>query len=743
MTLSGTSHVNPLTHRRELDYSSMALGARMLSNGMRSRRNQPTTLKSLFEKSGAGSLAWQMDGCKDADPKHIPEYVEDSGRRTRPFAAPRRSRRSFPTGSRGMAQLRVRLKHLHKPCLRHLAVICLVLALIPCGGIIRAAKIHALFPVAKLGLIPLPRHITAYRGKWQIPDSIRIVVDNPAQHNVAQFLRRFLKKRGIAAKLVSTGPAQIMLSTAAADAQLGREGYRLEVNSNGAALSANSGRGLFYALQTFEQLFNPAKPADNAIHQVAITDWPRYRWRGVMLDCVRHFFPVPVVEKFIRVAAHYKLNVFHWHLTDDQGWRIEIPQYPNLTRIGAWRPNSTPWSSPPAAKNGPRYGGYYTDAEIRSVVNYASRRGVTVVPEIDIPGHGRAAIASYLWLADAKTMPPINTPLSPSPRTFHFLTTVFGDLVTLFPGRFIHLGGDEVNLQAWLHDPTAKTLMQQRHWSLQQIHDYFARRMARFLASKGRRAVVWNDVPAKRLPPGTVIECWNSSSVVKHDARLGHDVVVAEDPNLYFNHCQGDPKYEPNAIGPIGTLRQTYHFNPSSLLPASLRSRLLGAEACLWTEEIPTAHHLFYQFLPRAMALAEICWTPLKEQHYSDFVKRTARQYVWLHANGYNFRIPPPSFHFTTSGGTSSITRDVSHNALDIHTTAPSGFVRITDPVPGGRIFYTLNGQMPDAHSSVYSAEIPVRLKSGKPIVIRGIAVDSSGRSSAPSQLVLSTHLKK
>ncbi len=638
-----------------------------------------------------------------------------------------------------VAYKRNRLEKLLKPCTQILVAFGVLMAMTLTGGITRAAEINGTFPVYKLGLIPLPRHIAAYTAKWHIPASVRIVATNPAQRDVARFLQRFLKRRGIAANIASTGPAQITLSTTAADTQLGREGYRLEVTGHGAAFSANAGHGLFYALQTFEQLFNPAQPTDNAIHDVSITDWPRYRWRGVMLDCVRHFFPVPVVEKFIRVAAHYKLNIFHWHLTDDQGWRIQIPQYPNLTKIGAWRPNSTPWCSPPAAKNGPRYGGFYTDAQITSVVNYARRRGITVVPEIDIPGHGRAAIASYLWLADAKSMPPINTPLSPSPRTFHFLITVFGDLVSLFPGQFIHLGGDEVNLQAWLHDPAAEKLMQQRHWSLPQIHDYFARRLARFLASKGRRAVVWNDVPAKYLPKGAVIECWswNSSNIVLKDARLGHDVIVAWSRKLYFNHSQGYLKYEPHPIGGIDTLRETYNFNPSSLLPKTLRQRLLGAEACLWTEAIATPHHLFYQMLPREMALAEICWTPIKDQHYSDFVKRTARQYLWLRANNYNFRIPPPSFHFTGSGGTSTVTRDPSHNALDIHTTAPAGSLRITDPVPGTKIYYTRNGLIPDAHSTAYKAAILLPLKSGKPVVIRSIAIDPSGIPSAPSRLIL------
>ena len=208
----------------------------------------------------------------------------------------------------------------HTPSLVAFGVL---LAMTLTGGITRAAALNGNFSVTKLGLIPLPRQVAAYKAKWQVPVSVRIVAVNPAQRNVARFMQRFLKRRGITAKVASTGPAQITLSTSAADPQLGREGYRLEVTRHGAALSANTGHGLFYALQTFEQLFNPAHLTDNAIHNVAITDWPRYRWRGVMLDCVRHFLPVPVVEKFIRVAAHYKLNMFHWHLTDDQVYKRE------------------------------------------------------------------------------------------------------------------------------------------------------------------------------------------------------------------------------------------------------------------------------------------------------------------------------------------------------------------------------------------------------------------------------------
>jgi hexosaminidase len=312
--------------------------------------------------------------------------------------------------------------------------------------------------------------------------------------------------------------------------------------------------------------------------------------------------------------------------------------------------------------------------------------------------------------------------------------------VSLFPGRYIHLGGDEVSAQAmrvWQHDPAAEQIMRERHWSAAELHDYFPTKMARFLALKGRRAVVWNDVPAAGLPKRTVIECWNSSSIVNQDARLGHDVIVADESYVYLNFFQGDPKYERNPVGTIDTLRHVYDFNPSSLLSASLRRRLLGVEGCLWGEAIPTAHHLFYQLLPREMALAEISWTPLKDQNYAHFIQRTSRQYLWLQAHHYNFRIPPPSFNFNGNGGASTATRNSLHNELDVKTASSSGLVRLTDPVPGTKIYYTLYGAMPDAQSMRYRRPISVQLSSGRPVIIRGIAVDSSGRSSAPSRLVL------
>ncbi|MGC8560278.1 MAG: beta-N-acetylhexosaminidase [Phycisphaerae bacterium] len=595
-----------------------------------------------------------------------------------------------------------------------------------------------------LSLIPMPRHITVYKATWSVPTLVKIKADRKSQRRSANFLAAFLKRRGIEARVVRSGPAPISFLQIKNDPELGHEGYRLDVRSDGAVLEASAGPGYFYALQTFEELFNSARCSNHAIHEVTIADHPRYRWRGIMLDCSRHFFTPPVVKQFIRLAAHYKLNIFHWHLTDDQGWRIEIPQYPRLTGIGAWRAGTEVGGNPHDI-NHRRYGGFYTDAQIRQIVAYAARRYVTVVPEIDIPGHCTAALAAYPWLAAGNGPFQVreiwgisNVPLSPSRRTFDFLDTVFGDLTQIFPGRFIHLGGDEVSaaaMKAWAQDPVAERIMQKQHWTPERLHDYFPTRIARFLAARGRRAVVWNDVPAKSLPHNTVIECWNSSGIVAHDAALGHDVIVANEGRLYFNFCQGDPRYEPHPLNSIITLRDVYDYNPSSLLPRSLRPRLLGAEACLWSERIATARHLFYQALPREMALAEICWTPRQKQNYAGFLRRSGGQYTWLMRHHYNFCIPQPQGEFVPETGHAAAKRVPARNLITYQTSSATGLIRLHDSIPGAVIRYTLNGTVPMETSPQYRRPISVSITPKVPVVVRSIAFLKSGRCSAPARL--------
>ena len=596
-----------------------------------------------------------------------------------------------------------------------------------------ATENNGLFPVYRLGIVPLPRYVTAYKAQWRVPDTVSIEASTSAAQHVGRFVQKFLKDRGIGSQIIASGSAQIILSSGIGESRLGKEGYRVVVNHDSAHISANTGRGLFYGLQTFEQLFNAAKPSDNAIHEVSITDWPRYRWRGIMLDCGRYCFSVRTIRKFIRLAAHYKLNMFHWHLSDFEGWRVEIPQYPKLTTIGAY------WY-----KNG-YGGGYYTQKQIRAIVAYARARYVNIVPEIDTPGHCRAAIMAYPWLADGRG----HSPLTPSRRTFQFLKTVFGDLAKLFPGP-IHIGGDEVDVKAWAKDHAAQILMRRHHWkSPQQILAYFESILTRFLNARGHRAIIWDNpnVPVNALPRNTIVECWNSSTVVPKDAREGHDVLVAEAPQLYFDARQGDLKYEPWPVPwyKVVNLRTTYQFNPSRLLPASLRSRLLGAEACMWADEwaiheIPktsASPHLFYQLLPRELALAEICWTPLKQQQYSSFVVRTSPQYLWLQAHHYNFRIPLPQFRFLCNDGHVSYTHDLNHNMLTVNTSNNSGAVVISDPIPNSTIYYTLNGSIPNAQSLRYKSPLQLHIIPGKPVIIRSVAVDPSSRASAPAKLVV------
>ncbi|HMD54986.1 MAG TPA: family 20 glycosylhydrolase, partial [Phycisphaerae bacterium] len=299
----------------------------------------------------------------------------------------------------------------------------------------------------QLGLIPAPRRVIAYQSTWTFPQTVAIEANSSDEKNVAGFLVDFLAKRGIKSRVVSQSDngTQISISSSPTNPKINPEGYILIVNQNGISINAADGAGFFYGLQTLEELFAPDSLTNNTIHQVTIMDWPRFKWRGVMLDVSRHFFPVRVVERYIDLAAHYKLNVFHWHLADNDGWRIQIPQYPLLISIGSNLPDCMP--------------GYYTDEQIKEIVAYAAQRYVTVMPEIDMPAHETAAIAAYPWLGATKDT------LIPSDQTIEFFKNVLTRVTELFPGQYIAVGGDEVHYESINGNGAValKQLMQQKH----------------------------------------------------------------------------------------------------------------------------------------------------------------------------------------------------------------------------------------------------------------------------------------
>ncbi|MEO6873429.1 MAG: beta-N-acetylhexosaminidase [Opitutaceae bacterium] len=424
-------------------------------------------------------------------------------------------------------------------------------------------------------------------------------------------------------------------------ARLGAEGYFLSVTADGAAIRGGGPAGVFYGVQTLRQLLPPdierfghrAGGGGLTVAAVEIEDKPRFSWRGSLLDVSRHFSPVAEIKKYIDTLALHKLNVFQWHLVDDQGWRVEIKKYPRLTTVGAWRP-ATPRVDAEPVSDGIPHGGFYTQDEIREVVAFAAERFVTVVPEIEVPGHSSAALAAYPQFGntDAPGYAPQVQPrwtifpetYAPKPETLEFLDDVFTEVLALFPSTFIHIGGDEAMKDQWEASPTARAFMQTNNLKDgHELQSWFIRRTEKFLAKHGRRLIGWDEIQEGGLAPGAAMMAWRDVKWAIEAARLGHDVVMAPTSHTYFDYTEGSAEEEGGAIGSQTTLEKVYSFDP---IPLSLEPvhhiRVLGAQGQLWRERMPSLAVVERRAYPRLSALAEVVWSPPEQKDFADFRKR-------------------------------------------------------------------------------------------------------------------------
>lgn len=591
-------------------------------------------------------------------------------------------------------------------------------------------------------VVPMPASVSALPGTYSVPHAVSIAAASPGERNVADFAVAFLRERGVSAVIVppSSG-ANIRFSTPAHDDALSTEGYRLRVDGNGIAIDANGGAGLYYGLQTLEQLF-PSSARDNTLQDIEITDKPVLHWRGMMLDVSRHFFDVPTVERYIDLAAHYKLNVFHWHLSDDQGWRVEIKRYPRLTEIGSCR-DGTQIGHSALHIDDRRYCGFYTQDQIREVVAYAAKRYVTIVPEIDMPGHSTAAIAAYPFLGCDGKVTVSRTwggsyPLCPTEQAITFEENVLDELMQLFPGPYIHTGGDEVPFSHWKKSAFVHTLMQREHLSTYpQVQAYFERRIEQHIESKGRRMVGWDEILDGGISPNAVIMSWRGVRGGIVAAQHGNAAVMSPDGPLYFNSYQGDRELEPDAYPQFFPIQQVYDYNPlPSILTPQQSAHIIGVQGNIWAEYISSAPQLFYQALPRELALSEIGWVSPAQKDWDSFVARTGPQYLWLEQAGYNFRIPNPTF--TVDGGAlrfSNVLPGVQ--AIRAETSAPGITISIANEVPNGTVYYTSDGTEPDTHAKRYDAPLQLQLQPGGRIDITAIVVLPDGRKSTSSELLI------
>lgn len=444
------------------------------------------------------------------------------------------------------------------------------------------------------------------------------------------------------------------------DPELPPEGYRLEIGGR-VVIHAAGTAGAFYAAQTLLQLLGPAalRQAPTAAPPVVfllpcgrITDAPRFGYRGVMLDVARHFMPKDNLLRFIEVMAHHKLNMLHLHLSDDQGWRVEIKRYPELTRTGAWRKESLLGGSPDGDYDGVPHGGYYTQEDLREVVAFAAARQITVIPEIDIPGHSQAAIAAYPGLrregatVDVWTRWGVNeTVLDVSDASLEFYRNVLAEILDLFPSPWIGLGGDEVPLTQWEASPQAREKARELGLDgVAGLHQWFIGQLADFLSGQGRAVAVWDEVDGAGLPDGALVASWRGYDGGLQALQDGCDVVMCPEQRLYLDHRQADGGQEPVPVGYVTSLETVYGFEPlppgiSAETASAYPGRLLGAQGNIWTEHLDSPRRVQFAAYPRLCALAEVLWSPASRRGYAGFLDRLAPAHLErLDALGVEYR---------------------------------------------------------------------------------------------------------
>ncbi|RIJ46569.1 beta-N-acetylhexosaminidase [Maribellus luteus] len=497
-------------------------------------------------------------------------------------------------------------------------------------------------------VIPQPAKVVAQDGHFTLTPSTKIlfnITNAEGKEFVAQAQDLFMDATGFKPEVVSvSGPAipgniLVQLNNPL-NALTGTEGYLLRVEKDRVFLNANTTAGLYYGVQTLWQMLTAGD--GKTIPCVDITDYPRLSWRGMMLDVSRHYFPVEFIYRYIDYLAMHKMNVFHWHLVDDQGWRIEIKKYPKLTEIGAFRADreNLDWNSrkAPVKEDEPKYGGFYTQEQIKSVVEYARQKHVTVVPEIEMPAHAMAALAAYPELSCTGEYQPVPSggvwPITHifcagKEQTFNVLEDILKEVMDLFPSTFIHIGGDEATKTEWEKCELCQKRMKDEQLADEhELQAYFIKRIEKFLNSYGRQLIGWDEILEGGLNPSATIMSWRGTAPGIEAAKAGHDVVMSPTGYCYFDYYQGDPSLEPKAFGGNITLKKVYSFDPvPEELTAEEGKHIIGVQANLWTEHIPTPEHAEYMILPRMTALSEVAWSPKDAKDWGSFSKRMESQY--------------------------------------------------------------------------------------------------------------------
>ncbi|MBM6577902.1 family 20 glycosylhydrolase [Microvirga sp. SRT01] len=583
-----------------------------------------------------------------------------------------------------------------------------------------AALLLGTTPLTAQSLLPIPASMTPGAGSFTVADGTRIgaPASDAGANTATKLLAEHVKRvRGLTLVPGATGPVRFVRDTGIK----GDEAYRLTVTSTGIVIAASGDRGLVHGAMTLAQLVSPDAQFGRPVTVAATTiaDAPRFGWRGLMIDPARHFLPMPALRAIVDQMAAVKLNSLHLHLTDDQGWRFEVKRYPKLTEIGGFRTPPSTGGDP-----GPKVGGFYTQEELKALVVYARDRGITIVPEIDLPGHAQALVAAYPELGLLGDRPEVSNNwgimpylFNPGPKGIAFVKAVLDEVMDVFPGTYIHLGGDEAVKDQW--ERSADVQAQIRALGLKDenaLQSWMIDQFGTYLQSKGRRLIGWDEILEGGLPASASIMSWRGEKGGIDAANLGHDVVMSPGTPMYLNYTQSDLSDEPPGRFDVLPLDKVYQYDPMPVGIAPDRERhVLGAQANLWSEYIATRYQLQHHIFPRAAAVAEVTWAQKGGKDFAAFLPRAHQQGErWKRAG---MQVADSAFAVDIGvDGTRGDALRRNSIPLTLKTQAPYGTIR-----------YTTDGSTPTARSKAYAATLSV--KPGT--VIRAAAFDAAGMATA------------
>jgi hexosaminidase len=581
-----------------------------------------------------------------------------------------------------------------------------------------------------LNLIPQPVEVKLEKGSFSLTKSTSIGFNKPESREIAEMLARKLNvATGFNLKATQGNKGAIQLNlNSVPDPQLGKEGYSLVSTSKSIIISANQPAGLFYGMQTLLQLLPVEIESKEVVKlkwmvpAVSIKDYPRFAWRGLMLDVSRHFFTKEEVKLYLDEMARFKFNTFHWHLTDDEGWRIEIKSLPKLTEVGAWRvPRAGHFGDREFPKPGEAAtdGGFYTQDDIKEIVAYAKTLNITIVPEIDVPGHSMAAIAAYPelsckkdtstrvspgskfseWYGNGTFKMNVENALNPSDENVYvFMDKVFTEVAVLFPGQYIHVGGDECYKGYWKEDEGCQKLMKElgiRH--VEDLQGYFMNRVEAILKKNGKKLIGWDEILEGGIAPEATVMSWRGIKGGIEAAQMGHDVVMSPTTFAYLDYNQGERTVDPPIYASL-RLKKCYSFEP---VPDGVDAKyILGGQGNLWTEQVPTLRYAFYMTYPRAWALSEVYWSPKESKNWDNFIQRVEKQFdrSGVAETNYSKAIYDPIISMSRRNGKLLLTME--------------------SEAPNINIYYSIDDAMPDKYTTRYAE--PVELPEG-PITLRVI----------------------